>query len=96
MREDYRNKIVNFSKRADDVACYKTLIPNNCKYKGLNVWNQNDYSVPVCDGYCWDLRLFSGKKIIRKISGTVEAPPLGEQIQSIISEIVGEDYLYIF
>ena len=39
LREDYRNKIVNFSKRADDVACYKTLIPNNCKYKGLNVWN---------------------------------------------------------
>lgn len=64
--------------------------------KGLNAWNKDDYSVPVCDGYCWDLRLFSGKKIIRKISGTVEAPPLGEQIQSIISEIVGEDYLYIF
>lgn len=39
LHEDYRNKIVNFMKRADDVVCYKTLIPLNCKYKGLNIWN---------------------------------------------------------
>ena len=43
LHEDYRNKIVNFTKRADDVACHKTLVPANCKYGGLNVldiWNE--------------------------------------------------------
>ena len=64
--------------------------------KGLKAWDRDDYSVPVCDGYSWELRLYSRKKLIRKIEGTVDAPPLGEEIQNIISGIVGEDDLYIF
>ena len=64
--------------------------------KGLKAWGKDDYSVPVCDGYSWELRLYSRKKLIRKIAGTVEAPPLGEEIQNIINGIVGEADLYIF
>lgn len=39
LHEDYRNKMINFTKRSDDVACYKTIVPENCKYKDLNIWN---------------------------------------------------------
>ena len=64
--------------------------------KGLKAWDKDDYSVPVCDGYSWELRLYSRKRLIRKITGTVEAPPLGEEIQNLINGIVGEADLYIF
>ena len=40
LQEDYRGQIADFTKRAYDVICYKTITPENCKYKGLEVWNE--------------------------------------------------------
>lgn len=40
-----------------------------------------DYSVPVCDGFCWRLKLRHSDRTITKINGTVEYPPNGKRIE---------------
>lgn len=40
LHEDYRDQIVDFTKRSHDVISYKTIVPDNCKYRGLNIWNE--------------------------------------------------------
>ena len=40
LHEDYRNKNVDYSKRANDVVCYNTLAPEHSKYKDISVWNE--------------------------------------------------------
>ena len=40
LHEDYRDQIVDFTKRSHDVISYKTIVPDNCKYMGLNIWNE--------------------------------------------------------
>lgn len=40
LHEDYRGQIADFTKRANDIICYKTITPGNCKYKDLEVWNE--------------------------------------------------------
>ncbi|MCR5224732.1 MAG: AAA family ATPase [Alphaproteobacteria bacterium] len=40
LHEDYRDQSVDFTKRAHDVVSYKTIVPDNCKYQGLNIWNE--------------------------------------------------------
>lgn len=64
--------------------------------KGMKTWDKDDYSVPLCDGSSWELRLYSRKKLVRKLLGTVVAPPFGAEIRRTIGEIIGKDDLYIF
>lgn len=59
-------------------------------------WETDDYSVDVDDGSCWELKLYSKRKCLRTIEGTVEYPPRGQEIKEIIARIIGKDDLYIF
>ena len=63
--------------------------------KCASEWD-SDYSVPVYDGWSWEIRLYSGRKIIRKICGTVEKPPMGDQLEKLIRKIVRKKQLYLF
>ena len=64
--------------------------------KCAGVWEKDDYSVDVCDGGSWEARLLSGRKVMRKACGTVESPPLGNQLEKIVRKIVGKNNLYLF
>ena len=63
--------------------------------KCASVW-ENDYSVQVCDGGSWEVRLFSGRKVIRKVYGTDVKPPEGDQLEKTVRNIVGRKNLYLF
>lgn len=62
----------------------------------MQQWTTDDYSVRVCDGYCWTLRLYSGNKIVCKLQGTVEPPPNGKDIANVLKKIIPKDYFYVF
>ena len=63
---------------------------------GLKEWEHDDYSVPVFDCWHWNMNLQSGNKTIRKLEGTIEPTPLGQEIQKIIQQIAGDEMTYIF
>jgi len=42
---------------------------------------KRDYSVPVCDGSCWRLKLRHSDRTITQIKGTVEYPPNGKRLE---------------
>jgi len=48
----------------------------------------NDYSVPVCDGWSWDVQIRHSDHSIKKVSGTVEPPPHGIEIERSIRKLV--------
>lgn len=59
-------------------------------------WETDDYSEMVCDGYGWELKMYSNRKRIRTVSGTVQTPPHGEEIRKMIKKIVGAKNCYVF
>jgi len=59
-------------------------------------WNHDDYSIDVCDGSHWQLKVCAKNKCLRKIEGTVEPPPQGQKIRNMIVTIVGDDNCYVF
>ena len=65
---------------------------DNC----LHEWKTDDYSIDVCDGSSWELKLFSKRKCLRNIQGTVENPPHGQEIRDMITNIIGNDDCYVF
>ena len=60
-----------------------------------NEWKTDDFSVDVCDGSRWQLKMCSKGKCLRTIEGTVELPPRGQEIRDYLSKIIGDD-CYIF
>lgn len=42
---------------------------------------QEDYSILVCDGFCWEMSLKCGASVIIKSKGTVDAPPETEKLE---------------
>ena len=64
--------------------------------KCVSAWKKDDYSVDVCDGGSWEVRLLSGRKVRRKVCGTVKQPPLGRQLEKVVRKIVGGIDLYLF
>ena len=42
---------------------------------------QMDYSVEVCDGACWKLKLRHSGNKLEKLNGTIEYPPHGKRIE---------------
>lgn len=50
-------------------------------------WN-DDYSVPVCDGWHWDIIINFCDKSIKKISGTVKPPTNGKVLEKMIYKLV--------
>lgn len=46
-----------------------------------------DYSVPVCDGWSWEFKLRYSDNKIKKVIGTVEPPPRGDLLKSLINKL---------
>ena len=59
-------------------------------------WASNDYSVFVCDGWSWELKISTKGKHTRTIKGTVDPPPRGREIRDMIAGIIGKESCYIF
>lgn len=59
-------------------------------------WENDDYSVIVCDGYCWELKIYTKGRCLRRVKGTVEPPPQGQVIRDMVKKIVGDDNCYVF
>ena len=45
------------------------------------ITRQSDYSVEVCDGSCWKMKIRHSNNKIQKLNGTVEYPPHGKRIE---------------
>ncbi len=45
---------------------------------------RDDYCVEVCDGWHWDARIRFSDNTVKHTEGTVEAPPYGREIASLI------------
>ena len=54
-----------------------------------NDW-ETDYSVPVCDGSAWDIKLTDLARNNIQIRGTLEYPPHGEQIETFIRQFIDD------
>ena len=52
-----------------------------------NEWN-DDYWVEVCDGSAWTVRMWHSSHKVRKVSGTIEYPPHGKQIEEYILSFI--------
>lgn len=48
----------------------------------------DDYSVEVCDGWAWECRIRHSDHTIKKVIGTVEPPPKGNQLKKLIYKLV--------
>ena len=68
----------------------------DCLNKCIQEWGNDDYSVEVCDGYCWEMKLCAKGKCLRLVKGTVEPPPHGQVIRDMVTQIVGDDNCYVF
>ena len=49
---------------------------------------QDDYWVEVCDGSAWMIRMWHSSHKVRKVSGTIEYPPHGKQIEQHIRSFI--------
>lgn len=49
-------------------------------------WNE-EYSVPVCDGWSWEFKMRYSNNTVKKVIGTVEPPPRGKQLRSSIYKL---------
>ena len=64
--------------------------------KSNSEWTSDDYSVFVCDGWSWQLKISTSGRGSRTIRGNVEFPPHGLEIHKMIAGIIGEENCYIF
>lgn len=48
---------------------------------------KSDYSIPVDDGFRWKFKMRHSNHLIDNLSGTVEFPPYGEEIENRIREL---------
>lgn len=53
-----------------------------------------DYSVEVCDGSCWKLKIRHSGNKIQKLNGTVEYPPHGKRIERELIRLCEEAGIY--
>ena len=48
---------------------------------------EDDYSLPVCDCYHWDIIIKFSDKLIKKVCGTVGPPPNGKMLEKMILKL---------
>lgn len=53
----------------------------------VHKWKE-DYSVPVCDGYHWELIIRYSDRSFKKVEGTVKEPPKCKLIKTMILNLV--------
>lgn len=49
-------------------------------------WNE-DYSLPVCDGWSWEFKMRYSDNTVKKVIGTVEPPPRGDLLKNLINKL---------
>ena len=49
---------------------------------------EEDYSIPVCDGWSWKLKIRHSNNTVKKVKGTVEPPPRGKLLKTIIYKLI--------
>ena len=49
---------------------------------------QEDYSVEVCDGSAWKLRMWHSSRKVKKVCGTIAYPPHGKEIENLIRSYI--------
>ena len=55
-----------------------------------NSW-KDDYSVMVCDGLLWEMRLRYNDRTIKLVKGTVEKPDKGRKIEKMIENMLSNE-----
>ena len=61
-------------------------------HEGLT--RKQDYSVEVCDGSCWKLKLRHSGNKLEKLNGTVEYPPHGKRIERELLRLCEQADIY--
>lgn len=79
-RDEVGSEEIKLNK-ADVQIFFEFLETNEAKWK-------TDYSVRVCDGWSWELRMGHSSHRIKKIYGTVEYPPKGKRIEKYIRSFI--------
>ena len=51
---------------------------------------EDDYSVEVCDGSAWKLRMWHSSRKVKKVCGTVQYPPHGKEIENFIRSFIAD------
>ena len=54
------------------------------------ITQKQDYSVEVCDGSCWKIKIRCSGNKLKKINGTVEYPPYGKHIEHELIRLCNE------
>lgn len=57
----------------------------------LNQEWKNDYTVMVCDGWMWEMRLRYSDNTVRLIKGTIELPAKGRIIKKMIENMLSNE-----
>lgn len=57
----------------------------------LNQEWKNDYTVMVCDGWMWEMRLRYSDNTVRLIKGTIEMPAKGRIIKKMIENMLSNE-----
>ncbi len=53
-----------------------------------------NYTVDVCDGSCWNLKIRHSGNIMQKLHGTIEYPPHGERVEREILRLCEETGIF--
>lgn len=94
----YRNKTILVIKELNgyDVICSCEVVHIE-KDKTEDFFNfleriydnwENVYTVEVCDGSAWKVRMWHSSRKVKKVCGTVEYPPHGKQIERFIRSFI--------
>lgn len=70
------------------VTDFFLYIDNLCH---ANTW-ESDYSVEVCDGFCWEMLIRFGRSHRYKIKGTIDFPPYGNVITRKIEDMLNNTH----
>lgn len=69
---------------ADEMDVFFDMLVNKIK---IQDWIDN-YSVEVCDGWAWKCKIRHSDHTVKKVIGTVEPPPKGNQLKDLIYKLV--------
>ena len=64
-------------------------------YKCLDDWENDDYSVEN-DSACWQFKICTQHNCLKKVRGTIEPPPHGDEIKKQLIKIIGAKDCFFF